>query len=114
MLRRIRPVLELVASSLIYSLIVMVIDLVAIFFFSRELNRIASSLSFVMLVEGGLGLIIGGAAVLYSPAVSKIGEVIFHFKPWSAKRQKAAEKHANSWIVTGVFLVFEALLISAL
>jgi len=114
MLARIKPLVELVASSLVYSFIVMVIDLVAIFFFSRELNQVASSLSFIMLVEGGLGLAIGGAVVLYSPATSKIGELIFHFKPWSAKRQKVAEKHANSWIVTGVFLLFEALLISAL
>lgn len=114
MLARIKPVLELVASCLVYSLIVMLIDLVAIFFFLRELNQVASSLSFVMLVEGGLGLTVGGAVALYSPTVSKIGEVIYHFKPWSAKRQKAAEKHANVWIVTGVILVFEALLVSAL
>ncbi len=114
MLARTKSLVELAASSLIYSFLVIVIDLVAIFFFSPELNQVASSLSFVMLVEGGLGLVIGGAVVLYSPAANKIGELIFHFKPWSAKRQKVAEKHANSWIVTGVFLVFEALLISAL
>jgi len=111
---RIKPLLELMASCLVYSLIVMLIDSVALFFFLRDLNLVASSLSFVMLVEGGIGLTVGGAVVLYSPTVNKLGEVIFHSKPWNAKRQKAAEKQANSWIATGVILVFAALLISAI
>ncbi|MGQ9460864.1 MAG: hypothetical protein ACUVRA_06510 [Candidatus Bathyarchaeaceae archaeon] len=112
---RVKPALELAASCLVYSLTVTLIDFVTIFFFfSQEPNQLISSLSFIMLIEGGLGLIVGGAVALYSPTVNKVGEVFFHFKPWSAKRQKAAEKGANVWIATGALLVFEALLISAL
>jgi hypothetical protein len=67
-----------------------------------------------MLVEGGLGLTVGGAVVLYSPIGSKIGEIIFHSEPWSAKREKEAEKQATTWIVTGSILVFAVLLVSTL
>jgi hypothetical protein len=111
---KVKSVLELVASCLVYSSIVILIDLVVILFFTRELSQIGSSLSFVMLVEGGLGLTVGGAFVLYSPTVSKIGEFIFHSKPWNATRQKEAEKQAAAWIVTGSILVLAALLVSAL
>ena len=110
----VKSALELVASCLVYSLIVVLIDFVIILFFRRELNQIASSLSFVMLFEGGLGLTVGGGVVLYSPIGSKMEEVIFHSEPWNAKRQKEAEKQAEAWIVTGIILVFAALLISAL
>jgi len=67
-----------------------------------------------MLAEGGLGLTVGGAIALYSPIVSKMSEVLFHSKPWSATRQKEAEEQAKAWIVTGTILVLLALLISAL
>ena len=87
---------------------------VSVLLFRRELNQIASSLSFVMLVEGGLGLTVGGAVASFSPTVSKIEESIFHSKPWDAKRQREAEKQARTWIVTGIVLVLAGLLISAL
>jgi hypothetical protein len=67
-----------------------------------------------MLGEGGLGLTIGGAIVLYSPIVSKMSEVLFRSKPWSATRQEEAEEQAKAWIVTGTILVLLALLGSAL
>jgi hypothetical protein len=109
-----KSALELFAGCLVYSLIVVLIDFVFILFFRRELNQIASSLSFVMLVEGGLGLTVGGAVASFSPTVSKIEESIFHSKPWDAKRQREAEKQARTWILTGIVLVLAGLLISAL
>jgi len=108
-----KTVLELLARCLFYSSIVIVIDFVLIFAFQGGLNRITDSLSFVILLEGGIGLTAGGATASYSPLGAKINEVFFHSKPWNAKRQKEAEKQARAWIVTGVILVFEALLVSA-
>jgi hypothetical protein len=110
----IRSALELLASCLIYSLIVMLIDFVFILVFWRDLSQIASTLSLVMLVEGGLGLTLGGAVASYSPIASKLGEVFFRSKPWDAKRQREAEKQARTWIATGGILVFAAFLVSAL
>jgi hypothetical protein len=66
-----------------------------------------------MLLEGGIGLSVGSAVASYSPLGAKINEVFFHSKPWNAKHQKEAEKQARAWIVTGIILVFAALLVSA-
>ncbi|MCJ7559249.1 hypothetical protein MUO79_01360 [Candidatus Bathyarchaeota archaeon] len=109
----VKTVLELLASCLIYSLVVALIDFVLIFFF-RSLDQIASSLSFVMLVEGGVGLTVGGVVAFFSPLSGKIEEVIFHSDPWNANRQKEAEKQARTWIVTGLLLVLVSFLVSAL
>ena len=109
----VKPVLEVFASCLIYSLVVALIDFVLIFFF-RGLGQIASSLSFVMLAEGGVALTVGGVVSFFSPLAGKMEEVIFHSAPWNASRQKDAEKQASVWIVTGIILVFAALLVSTL
>ncbi len=108
-----KTVLELLARSLLYSLVVIVIDFVLIFSLKGGLNQITYSLSFVMLLEGGIGLTVGGAVASYSPLSAKISEVLFHSKPWDAKRLKEAEKQARAWIATGIILVFAALLLSA-
>lgn len=108
-----KTVLELLARGLLYSLIVILIDFVLIFSIQGGLNQITASLSFIMLLEGGIGLAVGGAIAFYSPLGAKISEVLFHSKPWDAKRQKEAEKQARTWIMTGIILVFAALLLSA-
>ena len=108
-----KAVLEFLAASLLCSSSVAVVDLVIIFFLVGDLNQIKEPLSFIMLLEGGIGLTAGGATVFYSPMGAKIGEVLFHSKPWNAKRQKETEKHALVWIGTGIFLIFAALLLSA-
>jgi hypothetical protein len=112
-----KPVLELLARTLLYSLIIILINFVIIFAIifalQGELNQITRTLSFALLFEGGIGLTAGGAAAFYSPLGAKISEVFFHSKPWNAKRQKEVEKQAIVWIATAIFLVFVALLLSA-
>jgi len=109
-----KSLLELLAKTLIYSLIVIMIDFIILFILIEGLDRIVDALSFVLLLEGGIGLSVGGASASYSPVSAKISEVFFHSKPWNAKRQKEVERQARILIVTGVFLVFSALLLSAL
>jgi hypothetical protein len=106
--------LETFASCLLLSLIVILIDLGGVLLFTREPSQVASILFLVMLVEGGLGLIAGGAVAVYSPLGAKISEVFFRSEPWNAKRQKEAETQATAWIIIGCILVFAALLLSAL
>jgi len=108
----VKSTLELFASCLIYSLIIVLIDTVLILLF-RQASEIASSLSFIILIEGGVGLTVGGITAFFSPLAGKIEEVLFHSKPWSADRQKETEKQARTWIVTGSILVIAALLVSA-
>jgi len=106
-------IFELIARCLLYSSIVILIDFVLIAFLLGGLNKITYSLSFIMLLEGGIGLTVGGATASYSPLTAKIGEAVFHSKPWTAKRQKEAEAQARVWIVTGTILIIAALLMSA-
>ncbi|HDQ06512.1 MAG TPA: hypothetical protein ENN36_07310 [Candidatus Bathyarchaeota archaeon] len=109
-----KSVLELLVRSLVYSLIVVVIDFVLIVFLAYGTGQLTYVLSFVVLLEGGICLLAGGASVFYSSSVAKISEVLFHTKPWDAKRQKQVEQQVQVFIVTGTFLVGEALLLSAI
>lgn len=111
----VKSVLELFVSCFIYSSIIILIDFILIAFFSGGIDsQINYSLSFVMLLEGGIGLIVGGTVALYSPSLSKMNEVFFHHKPWSYKRQKQIEKQVEPLIIIGLILVIEALLLSAM
>ncbi|TRO52085.1 hypothetical protein E2P63_04105 [Candidatus Bathyarchaeota archaeon] len=109
-----KSLLELIAKTLIYSLIVITIDFIILLFFIEGLSQIVDVLSFVLLLEGGIGLTLGGASASYTPISAKVSEVFFHTKPWNAKRQKEVEKQARILIVTGIMLVFSALILSAL
>ena len=109
-----KTVMQSLVRSSIYSLIIILIDAILIVFLMGRTNQIIYNLSFLMLIEGGMGLIVGGAVALYSPSVAKINEVLFHSKPWNAKRQKEIEKQMEVLIVTGIVLLIEALLLSAI
>ena len=100
-------------KSLIYSLIIAIFDIIIIFLINWNSTQITYSLSLILLIEGGIFLIIGGAVSLYTPSVEKLNEVIFHSKPWNAKRQKEIEKQMAIIILTGVVLIIEALILSA-
>jgi hypothetical protein len=111
---KVKQALELIAICLIISLIVTLVDLIIILVFTREPNLVVPNLALITLIEGGLGLVTGGAIAFFSPAINKIGEGVFHSQPWDAKRQKEAERQGRNWIVTGILLVITGFLISAL
>ena len=106
--------LQYLVRSLVYSSIVIIIDAILIIIINWETNQIIETLSFVLLLESGICLMVGGAVALYSPSVGKINEVLFHSKPWNAKRQKEIEKQMAVIIITGTFLIAEALILSAI
>ncbi|MEM3000511.1 MAG: hypothetical protein QXX34_08320 [Candidatus Bathyarchaeia archaeon] len=106
-------VLELLARSVLYSLVVILIDFVLLFAVQGNLNQIAFTLSLLMLLEGGISLTVGGAVAFYSPVGANISEILFHSKPWTAQRQREAEKQARTWIATGIILVLASFVVSA-
>jgi hypothetical protein len=108
-----KNILKLLTKCLLYSFIVILVDFILIVLFAGGLNQITYSLSFAMLLEGGIGLVVGGAAASFSPVTAKVSETVFHSRPWTAKRQKEIEVQAKAWIATGLILVSAALLISA-
>jgi hypothetical protein len=111
---RVRLFLESLIWCLVYSFVVILVDFVLILIFGQDLDRVILSLSFVLLVEGSVGLIVGGALGMNSPIIARIGESVFHSKTRGAEGHKGIEKQAKSWILTGLILVFAALLLSAL
>lgn len=111
---RLNHALELIGSCLVYSLLVVCADFLIVLLFTQEVSQLASTVSFILLIEGGLGLTSGGVAAMYSPIMSKMGEILFRSEPWDAKRQKTAEKQAQLLIIVGFFLLLIGLLISAI
>lgn len=109
-----KTVLKFILRSLLYSSIVILIDFILIVFITGGLNQIIYDLSFLMLFEGGVCLVVGGTAASYSPIGAKLNEVIFHSKPWNAKRQRDVENQAKPWIAAGIILIVVALSLSAL
>ena len=109
-----RRLLKLVASCLGYSLIVLLIDIAAIFLLKVEPKSIVFTLSLIVLLEGGIALIVGSAAAFFSPVIRKVEEVVLRTEPWDAKKQKHTERQGHPWILTGAILVFESLLLSIL
>jgi hypothetical protein len=109
-----KTALALSTKFLLYSLIIILVDFVLIAVLTGEITNITSTLSLVMLMEGGIGLIMGGAGAMYSPSAVKISEVLFHSKPWNLNRQKEIEKQMRAVIITALILVIEALLVSAI
>lgn len=98
----------------VYSLIILVIDASIIFLLSWGVDRFAYTLSFFMLIEGGIGLIFGSVIVSYSPLTAKVSEALFRSKPWNFKRQKEIEQQMGAVFATDFILILEALLVSAL
>lgn len=109
---RAKPILELIARCLIYTLIIMLATVIVVVVFTRDLTEILLYLSYALLVEGGLMLVVGGVMANFSSTINKIGEIIVHSEPWDAKHQKEAEITAKSWITAGVFLFLLGLLVS--
>lgn len=109
-----KKILEVFLKTFLYSLIIILINLIAIFVLTQDLNQITYWLSLISLLEGGLGLVVGAGTVFYSPIFSKVTEKIFHSKPWNYQRQKKTEQQAQLWILTAFFVIINALIISAI
>ncbi len=113
-MQKIREVLNIAIMSIIYSLIVILINAIIIFIFTQDTVQILYWLSFITLIEGGLGLVVGGGTTLYSPILTKTSEKLFNSEAWNYKKQKRVEQQSKKWIIMGSFLIIEALIISAI
>lgn len=110
---KIRLALELIATCFIYSLIIFIATFAVLFLPFKNLENVLSILPLVLLLEGGIGMGVGGAIASFSSTAARIGESLLRSKPWDAKRQEEAERQARNWIVTGGLLVLVGFVISA-
>ncbi len=113
-LLRVRTALDLILRCLAYSLIILAATAVVVVVFTREALEILLVLTYALLLEGGVAMVVGGFTSSFSPAIGKVGEVVFRSEPWDAKRLRKAEGTARFWIVTGLFLFLFGLLVSAI
>ena len=111
---KLKEAAELIALSIVFSVVVTVIDLAVILVFIRDASEVVSDITLVMLAEGGVGLAVGGAIAFFARAINKVTEGVFHSEPWTAERQREAERQGRFWIVTAIFLVAESFIVSAL
>jgi len=113
-MKKSKEILDIAIICSFYSLIVIIINLGVIFIFTQDLTQIIYWLSFITLIEGGLGLVAGGGSAMYSPILNKAFEKLFNSDPWTYDRQKKTEQQAKKWIITASFLIIEALILSAI
>jgi len=111
-MKKAKGLFVLLAACLVYALVVVIVNIVAILVILKDLSLILYPLQIVTLTEGGVGLMIGGVIGSNSPSIAKIEETLFHTKPKSQEWQRDTQKKAKPWIITGVLLVLVALLLS--
>jgi hypothetical protein len=109
---KLKNLLDLIVKSSLKSFLIIFIDFIFLFLIFRNSSNVSSSLSLVILLEGGLCFVIGGGAVLYSPLFAKLQEVFFQSKPYTATNRKKIETQMQTIIILGLFLVFYGLIIS--
>ena len=113
-MEKIRAILDLLILCLVYSIAILLINVVMLLLVFQELTEVISYFSLVTLAEGGLGMIAGGFVGLNSPIIRRIEEDLFHSKTRNPKDLKEHEKQAKKLIVTGIILVIAALLFSVI
>ena len=113
MKNEVRGLLKIIPICLIYSLIIVLINLVVIFIFTQNIIQMLYLASFIVLIEGGLALIAGAGIALYSPIFNKIFGKITYSESLEINRNKGSEPQAEKWVIVGGLLVIEALIISA-
>ena len=109
-----KSLLHMVFECVIFALIVCLADFFGILFLTQQSRPIIADMSFLMLIEGGLALLIGGGVASFSSIGGRMREAILRSKPWTPQSQREAERQGRYWILTGALLVLDALLISAL
>jgi len=73
------------------------------------------TLTLVVLLEGGSGLISGvGIALSATPSISKVGHATIGTAPWSKESEKNAERVGLKWMLTASLLVLIGFALSIL
>ena len=112
-----KGLLSSLRQCLIYSLIVLAIDLAAsVLAYLIVPLEIASFLSLLLLVESGVGLALGGALDLVSSAsVSKALEQTSgseHKEPWTMRKYEIGHKTINKILITSGIIFVAGLVVS--
>jgi len=106
-------ILTYMKKPVIATISILLVDILALRtsfgFISRD------TLTLVVLLEGGIGLISGvGIALSATPSISKLGHAAIGTAAWSKEAEKHAERVGLKWILTASLLVLAGFALSVL
>ena len=111
--RRLGQTARYFAVTFVFAALVVLLDIAGLLVATHSAPK--PTLTLLLFLEGGLGLIISVAIALSSgPSVAKVGETLLGTSPWSPGGQKYAEKASLRWMLASGYLVIIGFMASAL
>ncbi len=103
----------MIARSFLYAILILPANIVALQLLTGTVSR--TTLTLVIFLEGGLGLLLGvGISLSSTPSISRLGETVFGTSAWSQEAQKYAESVGLKWMLVSAVLVILGFAVSAL
>lgn len=94
--KKLRAATTVLAKTLLFSNIFVLLNIVIVSSFMVDALIVTYYVSLLTILEGAVGLVIGGLTVISSgPSMTKVGEKVLHGEPYSAKRARQAEGTAR-------------------
>ena len=111
--RRLEPLARYFAVTFVFAAAVVLLDVAGLLVTTRSTPK--PTLTLLLFLEGGLGLIISVAIALSSgPSVAKVGQTMFGTSPWSVGAQKHAEKASLKWMLASAYIIIIGFMVSAI
>lgn len=111
---KLRVFFVLSVKSLLLCDILVLFNIIIVSFLASDYQVVLYYISLVTLLEGGLGLVIGGLSVVAAgPAITKVQEKLVHGQPYSTKRTRESEARARLFFFFSAYLIVIGFLISA-
>jgi hypothetical protein len=111
--RRLSQAAQYLAVTFLYAIMMALLDSIGLLLATGSVPR--PTLTLLLFLEGGLGLIISVAIALSSgPSAARLGETLFGTSPWSLGAQKHAEKASLRWMLVSACIIAIGFIVSAL
>ena len=102
--KKIAQMLSYMMKPVLAALIIPLVDTLALQIGFGFISR--NTLTLVLLLEGGIGLLSGvGIALSSTPSISRMGNAIIGSSAWSRDAEKHAERVGLKWMVTASLVV---------
>ena len=110
---RLLRILRYGRTPLLTTLVLTIVDILVLILVLGSVPR--TTLFLILLLEGGLGLLLGSAVALSStPSISKIGEVTIGTASWSKESERNAERVGWKLMFAALLLIIVGFVVSFL
>jgi hypothetical protein len=111
---KLRVFFVLSLKALLLCDILVLFNIIIVSYLASDYQVVLYYTSLVTLLEGGMGLVIGGLSVIAAgPTITKMQEKLVRGQPWSAKRARESEARARLFFFFSAYLIVIGFLISA-